>query len=74
VAYIDFSEDFGFNSYGLIGYQIQVYQVVYTAAQFATVDAVYFYMEGEPLEYLGGEGYLLHNPVYPFSYLPEYSL
>lgn len=74
VAYIDFDDAFAYNSYGMIGYQLQVYQVVYTAAQFPTVDAVYFYMDGKPLDYLGGDGLPLHNPVYPFSYLPEFNI
>lgn len=74
IAYIDFNESFSFNSYGVLGYKIQVAQVVYTATQFASVDAVYFYMEGEPLEYLGGEGYLLHNPIYPMTSLPSFDL
>lgn len=74
VAYIDFSEEFAYNSYGVIGYQIQVYQIVYTATQFDTIDAVYFYLEGEPLNYLGGDGYPLNNPIYPYSYLPQFEL
>jgi spore germination protein GerM len=74
IAYIDFSEDFSYNSYGLIGYKIQIYQVVYTATQFEGVRAVYFYMEGKPLKYLGGDGYPLNNPVYPYSSLPKFPL
>lgn len=74
VAYVDFTEDFSYNSYGLTGYKIQVYQVVYTATQFAQVKAVYFYIEGKPAEYLGGDGYPLHNPIYPFSSLPVFTM
>ncbi len=74
VAYIDFSEDFSYNSYGIIGYKIQIYQVVYTATQFPQVKAVYFYMEGKPVEYLGGDGYIIHNPIYPYSSLPKFSM
>lgn len=74
IAYVDFSEDFSYNSYGLTGYKVQVYQVVYTATQFAQVKAVYFYIEGKPAEYLGGDGYPLHNPIYPFSSLPVFTM
>lgn len=74
VAYIDFSDEFTYNSYGMIGYDIQVNQVVLTAAQFAQVKAVYFYIEGKPAQYLGGDGYLLHNPIYPPTSLPKFSM
>lgn len=74
IAYIDFNQSFSYNSYGLVGYQLQIYQIVFTATQFDSIDAVYFYSEGSPLEYLGGEGYLLHNPIYPLSALPEFAL
>jgi len=74
IAFIDFSEEFGYNSYGNLGYKIQIYQVVYTATQFPSVKAVYFYMNGKPADYLGGDGYPVNNPVYPFSSLPRFSM
>ena len=74
VAYIDFSEEFNYNSYGITGYQIQIYQVVYTATQFPQVRAVYFYMNGKPMDYLGGDGVIIHNPVYPNSSLPSFKI
>jgi spore germination protein GerM len=74
IAYIDFNEDFSYNSYGIIGYKVQVYQIVYTATQFPQARAVYFYMEGKPISYLGGDGYLINNPIYPYSSLPVFSL
>ncbi len=73
VAHIHFSSEFEFNSYGRLGYQAQVYQIVYTACQFSTIDAVYFYSGDKPLKYLGGDGTLINNPVYPFSYLPVFN-
>ncbi len=73
VAYIDFNDAFNYNSYGFAGYQIQLYQVVYTATQFPTVKAVYFYLNGKPLKAIGGEGFLINNPVYPYSSLPSFS-
>lgn len=74
IAYIDFNEEFSYNSMGVLGYKIQIYQIVYTVVQFKNIKAVYFYMNGKPLEYLGGEGYLIYNPIYPFSTLPKFSL
>ena len=74
IALIDLSDDFAYNSYGIIGYKVQVYQVVYTAAQFKKVDAVAFYIDGRLADYLGGDGYPVHNPVYPFSNLPRFPL
>lgn len=73
-AYIDLSEEFSYNSFGMVGYDIQVNQVVLTATQFAQVKSVYFYIEGKPAEYLGGDGYLLNNPVYPPSSLPKFTM
>ena len=73
IAYIDFSEEFSYNTYGVIGYKVQIYQIVYTATQFSQVKAVYFYMNGKPLDYLGGDGYPVNNPVYPYSSLPKFS-
>ncbi len=74
IAYIDFSEEFGYNSYGNLGYKLQIYQVVYTATQFSSVKAVHFYINGKPADYLGGDGYPVNNPVYPFSSLPRFSM
>jgi spore germination protein GerM len=74
IAHIDFSNEFNFNTYGLIGYRVQVYQVVHTATQFDTVDAVFFYIEGKPVQYLGGEGFTIENPVYPFSSPPQFDI
>ena len=73
IAYVDFSEDFSYNTYGVIGFKVQIYQVVYTATQFPQVKAVFFYMNGKPLDYLGGDGYPVNNPVYPYSSLPKFS-
>ncbi|OHD55628.1 MAG: hypothetical protein A2Y33_13415 [Spirochaetes bacterium GWF1_51_8] len=73
IAHIDLSAAFGQNSYGTIGYQVQIYQIVYTAVQFQSVQAVTFSVEGKEAKYLGGDGYLVHNPVYPFSSIPEFT-
>jgi hypothetical protein len=40
----------------------RVAQVVFTATQFDNVDDVVFWMEGTPIEFLGGEGLELRGP------------
>ncbi len=40
----------------------RIAQVVFTATQFDNVDDVVFRMEGEPIEFLGGEGIVLGEP------------
>jgi len=74
IALIDLSDDFAYNSNGVLGYEVQVYQIVYTATQFRNVKAVAFYINGKLADYLGGDGYPVHNPVYPFSYMPKFPL
>ncbi len=64
-AHIDFSEEFTYNAYGIQGYKLQIYQIVLTVCQFSTVKGVYFYVEGSPLRYLGGEGFPVPQPVLP---------
>ncbi|MCR4736492.1 MAG: GerMN domain-containing protein [Treponema sp.] len=56
IAYLNFSEDFEFNSFGVDGYRSQLMQVVYTATAFSTVKSVQFLIEGQKKEYLGSEG------------------
>ncbi len=72
-AHIDFNEEFNYNSYGVSGYNIQIYQIVYTTCQFEGIKGVYFYIEGKPVKYLGGEGFLIQNPVKPYTSLPRFS-
>ncbi|MCX7882336.1 MAG: GerMN domain-containing protein [Brevinematales bacterium] len=64
-AHIDVSEEFAYNAYGIQGYKLQIYQIVLTACQFPSVKGVYFYLEGKPLRYLGGEGFPIPQPVLP---------
>ncbi|URA10955.1 GerMN domain-containing protein [Thermospira aquatica] len=64
-AYIDLSEEFTYNAYGIQGYKLQLYQIVLTVCQFPTIKGVYFYVEGKPLRYLGGEGFPIPQPVLP---------
>ncbi|MDR0587097.1 MAG: GerMN domain-containing protein [Treponema sp.] len=61
-AYIDFSEDFLFNTYGIEGYAGQLRQVVWTATEFGNVKDVQILIEGKRLDYLG-EGIWIGSPL-----------
>lgn len=63
VAYLDFSEDFEINPFGVEGYNAQLMQIVYTATSFSTVKSVQFLIEGEKKEYLGSEGQWIGSPL-----------
>ena len=63
IAYINFSEDFQFNSFGPEGHRAQLKQIVYTATEFSTVDSVQFLIDGKKLDYLGPEGVFIGQPL-----------
>ena len=63
VAYLDFNEAFRFNTLGIDGYRAQMEQIVYTATEFPTVDKVQILIEGQRVDYLGGEGFWIGNPL-----------
>jgi len=65
VAYLNFNESFRFNTMGLEGYLAQMQQVVHTATIFSTVDAVQILIEGERVDYLGGDGVYVAEPITP---------
>jgi spore germination protein GerM len=52
-AYLSFSEDFQYNTYGVEGYAAQLKQVIWTATEFPTVRDVQILIEGRRLDYLG---------------------
>ena len=62
-AYIDFSDEFRFNSLGPLGLSAQVKQVVYTATEFSNVREVQILIEGELIEYLSSEGPFIGEPL-----------
>jgi spore germination protein GerM len=62
-AFLDFNEQFRFNALGLEGYKAQVEQIVYTATEFPTVEKVQFLVEGQRIDYLGGEGFWVGGPL-----------
>ena len=62
-AFLDFNEEFRFNSLGIEGYRAQAEQLVYTVTEFPTVDKVQFLVEGQRIDYLGGEGFWVGAPL-----------
>jgi len=61
-AYINFSEDFLFNTHGVEGYVAQLRQIVWTVTEFSNVSDVQILIEGRRLDYLG-EGIWIGSPI-----------
>jgi spore germination protein GerM len=61
-AYISFSEDFLFNTYGTEGYASQRRQIVLTATEFSNVKDVQILIDGRRIDYLG-EGVWIGSPI-----------
>jgi hypothetical protein len=62
-AYVDFSDEFRFNSLGQVGLSAQVGQIVYTATEFRNVRDVQILIEGKQIEYLSSEGPFIGGPL-----------
>jgi len=58
-AYMNFSDEFQFNSMGSEGIKGQLRQIVYTATEFDTVDSVQILINGKKVQYLGGDGFFV---------------
>jgi spore germination protein GerM len=63
VAFANFDESFRFNSFGREGYDGQIRQIVYTATEFSTIQAVQILINGGVIDYLGSEGIYIGKPV-----------
>jgi len=61
-AYISFSEDFLFNTFGVEGYVAQLRQIVWTVTEFQNVKDVQVLVEGRRMDYLG-EGIWIGSPI-----------
>ena len=61
-AYINFSEDFLFNTFGVDGYVAQLRQIVWTVTEFSNVNDVQVLIEGMRYDYLG-EGIWIGSPI-----------
>lgn len=67
-AFLDFNQDFQFNSIGKEGQLVQLQQIVNTACQFSTVEKVQFLIEGKQKQFLGAEGISINIPLSPASF------
>jgi hypothetical protein len=61
-AYISFSEDFQYNTYGVEGYAAQLKQIIWTVTEFSNIKDVQILIEGRRVDYLG-EGLWIGSPV-----------
>jgi len=61
-AYISFSEDFMFNTFGVEGYVAQLRQIVWTVTEFQNVNDLQILIEGRRVDYLG-EGIWIGSPI-----------
>lgn len=61
LATVDLSADYGEGG-GSFSLMTRLAQVIFTATQFANSDRVVFWMDGEPVEFFGGEGIGLLEP------------
>jgi len=61
-AYINFSEDFIFTTFGVEGYVAQLRQIVWTVTEFSNINDVQILVEGRRLDYLG-EGIWIGSPI-----------
>ncbi len=62
-AFIDLSEEFMYNHYGVEGYMAQLRQIVYTATSFSSVQDVQMLIEGSKKQFLGEEGVYIEKPL-----------
>ena len=62
-AYLNFNEQFQFNSHGIEGYVQQLRQVIWTATEFESVKDVQILIDGRRLDYLGPEGIQIGKPL-----------
>jgi spore germination protein GerM len=61
-AYIDVSEPFQYNIYGIEGYAGQLTQLIWTATEFSNVKNIQVLIEGRRVDYLG-EGIWIGSPI-----------
>jgi spore germination protein GerM len=61
-AYLSFSDEFQFNTFGVEGYAAQLRQIIWTVTEFPTVNDVQILIEGRRVDYLG-EGIYIGSPV-----------
>ena len=61
-AFINFNEDFQYNTFGVEGYAAQLREVVFTATEFSNIRDVQILIEGRRIDFLG-EGIWIGGPL-----------
>jgi spore germination protein GerM len=61
-AYINFNENFMFNSFGAEGYVAQLRQIIWTATEFPNISEVQILIEGRKVDFLG-ETLRIDHPI-----------
>ncbi|TVR31310.1 MAG: hypothetical protein EA404_10260 [Spirochaetaceae bacterium] len=62
-AYLNFNEAFRFNPMGVEGLVAQLQQVVFSTTEFDTIVRVQILIEGQKVNYLGGDGVYIGEPL-----------
>jgi len=62
IAFVNFSKEFEYNSYGKEAALAQIKQIVYTATEFPNIKSVQILIDGKVKKYMGGEGILIDKP------------
>ncbi|MFW5684760.1 MAG: GerMN domain-containing protein, partial [Spirochaetota bacterium] len=57
------NQAFRFNPLGAEGTVAQLLQIIYSSTEFSTVERVQFLVEGEQVDYLGGDGIYVGRPL-----------
>lgn len=61
-AYLNFNEEFQYNTFGREGSAAQIQQIVWTATEFPSVKDVQFLIEGNRVDFLT-EGIMIGSPI-----------
>jgi spore germination protein GerM len=61
-AYLDFNQEFRYNTRGREGGAAQIRQIVWTATEFTNIQNVQFLIEGEIVDFLS-ESVVIRNPI-----------
>jgi type II secretory pathway pseudopilin PulG len=61
-AYLDFNQEFRYNTRGSEGCAAQIKQIVWTATEFPNIQNVLFLIEGKKVDFLS-EGVVISNPI-----------
>ncbi len=67
-AYLNFNEAFRFNPMGVEGLVAQLQQVVFSTTEFDTIVRVQILIEGQKVNYLGGDGVYIGEPLDRYSF------